>query len=208
MTHLGFPTKVIRLQGGWKKSNEMMTDLYMRESQSFVLQGQIRALDMLRRGAELKILVGESIDSLPAKLQKLDSSFAGDAGTGPLDTDMPSFTREEISRAMERCGSRPGAGDDELPLSPDLCPDVLELCEDFRDGAVVDAESITRNLKEEQAAPLADEIETPDEPPHRTMAQSQKLNQSRQTWLTWSSTTIRHASLWKWACPQALFHSD
>eukprot|EP00435_Cladocopium_sp_Y103_P012655 s309_g3.t1 len=156
MTHLSLPTKVIRLQGGWKKSNEMMTDLYLRESQSFVLQGQIKALNMLRKGAALKILVGDSIDSLPSKLQVLESGESGDLGVSFSDRDLPSFSQEEISQAMERCGGRSEAAvaAGELPLSPELCPD------------------------EKAAWDPATEISSPDEPPEEGDTESEAESDS------------------------------
>eukprot|EP00435_Cladocopium_sp_Y103_P019082 s2279_g4.t1 len=43
MTHFGVTTRTVRFQGAWRKASQAMPDLYLRESQTIVMKGQMEA---------------------------------------------------------------------------------------------------------------------------------------------------------------------
>ena len=65
MTHFGIKTRTIRHQGAWKKADESMVDLYLREAQVLVIKAQLEVLDQIRRGVTMKVLDGQSLDLIP-----------------------------------------------------------------------------------------------------------------------------------------------
>ena len=63
MQHLQLPERMVRLSGGWKSAAESMPDVYLRELQLMVLQGQEKCLAHLRSGGTMGGLESEPIGS-------------------------------------------------------------------------------------------------------------------------------------------------
>ena len=156
MGHLGLKTKIIRFQGAWKKSTEAMPDLYLRETQTLVLQGQIAILDKLRKGAALNILEGKPLSDLRRCVPQLSRKYNGEPGWIMVSGDEEWEVPGQESQAMADVSVYEMSQDGSEILKPDLCPDVSELTKEFRDEKTREVEDPRPALQEEEKEDVGD----------------------------------------------------
>jgi len=69
MSHFGVKGKAIRHQGAWSKASDAMPDAYyLRQAQTLVIKAQMATLGKIRRGLNIKTLVGSKLENFPEKL--------------------------------------------------------------------------------------------------------------------------------------------
>eukprot|EP00435_Cladocopium_sp_Y103_P034639 s1626_g9.t1 len=131
MVHFDVKTKYVRYQGGWRKSNEAMPDLYLREAQSVVLKAQVQTIDMLRRGAALQLLEGRPLDfkTFEFPFERTEGEAGWDL-VGELPTGV---SREKAVAAMERAKVYDFNEAGHLQAVPGSCPNIEDLAEELRD---------------------------------------------------------------------------
>jgi len=67
MTHFGIRGKAIRHQGAWGKTSDAMPDAYLRQAQTLVIKAQMATLGKIRRGLNVRTLVGSKLEHIPEK---------------------------------------------------------------------------------------------------------------------------------------------
>eukprot|EP00435_Cladocopium_sp_Y103_P069079 s364_g32.t1 len=108
MQHLHLPARVVRFQGSWHSKEDNMADLYVRESQVIILEGQEKCLSYLRKGGDLQTLIGSPLGDTPVPQEDKDRDgcFVAEAmaESGPraveASTMIPAFLDEVFN---ERC---------------------------------------------------------------------------------------------------------
>lgn len=144
MAHFGVGTRVIRFQGSWKDTSEAMPDLYLRESQTLVMKGQMEVLDQIRRGATVQSLEGQELSCFPFKADWSTVATLKSEGRLPnVGNDAEAF--EAMERAVV-CREEP---DGRRVLRKECAKDILSLPPEFCGDGVSDAEILDQVAKRE-----------------------------------------------------------
>eukprot|EP00435_Cladocopium_sp_Y103_P010122 s4583_g2.t1 len=161
MTHFGVTTRTVRFQGAWRKSSQAMPDLYLRESQTIVMKGQMEVLDQIRRGAVVQSMVGQKLDHIPMRSEW--SSVSKLEEDGKLPSSDPDFMRAMDAAVVCEEDQRSGRRD----VRRSAAPSVLSLCSEFRGAGAGDEEELASTATAE--TDLMDQASAGAPPPEVVM---------------------------------------
>lgn len=138
MTHFQIDVRTVRHQGAWRKADEAMPDLYLRDSQVLVVAAQVRVLDQVRKGVVVQILEGRPINEKLVQVTAPAEGSAGESAWSILGGGIPGEDPEKFAQAMSEAQvALPGVS----PGSPDPAAMVesMTLAADFLPGPVLPA---------------------------------------------------------------------